>query len=34
MAPGRIDSDPDRSDRLTGAAKPVRTAQSELEIVF
>jgi len=34
MAPGRIHSDPDRSDRLTGAVRPVRTAQSELGVVF
>ena len=34
MAPGRIDSYPDRSDRLAGAVRPVRTAQSELEVVF
>ena len=34
MAPGRIDSDPDWSDRLAGAVRPIRTAQSELEVIF
>ena len=34
MTPGRIDPDPDRSDRLFRAIRPVRTVQSKLGVVF
>jgi len=34
LTPERIDSDPDRSDWLVRAVRPVRTAESELGVVF